>query len=103
FGIAQRLGSNAVMAFHGHDNKTRQAIQERDLGATIGLNILNLLALVPILGPLVNFTELLADDSFQEAWTKGNHGGDKPWRKAAGTPPPNWSAPWVARPDTAEL
>jgi hypothetical protein len=103
FGIAQPLGSPSVMAFHGHDNKTLQAIQARDLAATIGLNFVNLVALLPIIGHFVDFAQLAIDDSFEEAWTRGNQGGDKPWPRAQGLPPAGWTAPWVARDGAAEL
>jgi hypothetical protein len=103
FGIAQPIGTNRVMAYHGHDTATLEAIREQDLGAAIGLNIVDLVALLPILGQIVDFAQMVIDDSFQEPWTKGNTGGDNPWPKSAGAAPVGWTAPWVARDDAAGL
>jgi hypothetical protein len=103
FGIAQPLGSNGVMAYHGHDTATLEAIEEQDIGAEIALSIVDLVALFPVLSQIADFAQMVADDSFQEVWTKGNQGGDKPWPQAAGAPPAAWTAPWVARDDAAAL
>jgi len=103
FGIAQPVGSNRMVAYHGHDTKTLEAIENADLGAAIALNIVDVVALFPILSPLANFFQMVADDSFEEVWTKGNTAGDKPWEKANGIEPAAWTAPWVHRDDEATL
>jgi hypothetical protein len=102
FGIAQPIGSNGVMAFHGHDNLTLQAIENEDVSDDIALSFVNLVALVPLLGNIVDFAQMIADDSFEEPWSKGNTSQDKLW-PAAVSPLPGWDAPWVARNDADKL
>jgi len=103
FGITQFLGSPRIVAYHGVNYRTLQSIRSENLGEVIGLNLVNLLAMLPILGNIVDFIQMVIDDSFEDPSLLGNHSGDKPWQKARGAAPDAWDAPWVSRSDTNEL
>jgi hypothetical protein len=79
-----------------------QSIEDEDVGDDIALSFVNLVALVPLLGNIVDFAQMIADDSFEEPWAKGNTSQDKLWG-AAVSHLAGWDAPWIARNDAAKL
>jgi hypothetical protein len=103
YGLIQYLGSNHMVGFHGVNSCTLETIEAQNMRETVALNIVDIVALAPILGELATFAQMVEDDSFEEPWTKGNTGGDLPWERASGVPPDGWDAPFVARNNAATL
>jgi hypothetical protein len=98
--IVRTIGTSAVVCFHGHDNRTLQALNVDALFETIGLNLLNLVNSTPLLGAVTSWLQRVGDGTFQESWVHDS--ASLPWDAAQVQGPAGWDAPWVSRSSAVE-